>query len=212
MTPPARLRRLALCKVPGLCRLALAGVLAISLSGCISVLPKTKPSQLYRFGVPAAEAPARPDAIAVFRTGGAFQSEAAGDRILAITGDRATYLAQTRWVAPAQTLFDEAVSDAFTSAPGKIRLVFRGDPASAQLALRLDVRNFEIHYGEGRNPVVLIRIRAVLARDRAAIAEQVFEARAPAERNRVTAIVAAYNTALAKVLGEVVAWTNSSAA
>jgi len=199
-------------KLPGLVKFAIGGVLAISLSGCISLLPKTKPSQLYRFGVPVAEAPARPDAIGVFRAGGLFQSEAAGDRILAITGDRATYVAETRWVAPAQTLFDEAVSAAFENAPGRVRLVFRGEPAHAQLALRLDVRNFETRYGEGHNPVVLIRIRAVLARDRAAVAEQIFEARVPAERNRVTAIVAAYNSALAKVLGDIVAWTNSSAA
>ncbi|CAN7263545.1 ABC-type transport auxiliary lipoprotein family protein [Phenylobacterium sp. LjRoot225] len=197
---------------PALLKLAFAGLLAFSLSGCISLLPKVKASQLYRFGVPVAEAPDRPDAIGVFRAGGLFQREAAGDRILTITGDRASYIAETRWVAPSEALFDEAVSAAFDSAPGRVRLIPRGEPAHANLALRLDVRNFETRYGEGRDPVVLIRIRAVLVRDRAAVAERIFEARAPAERNRVAAIVAAYNTALGKVLGDIVAWTNSSAA
>lgn len=194
-------------------KLALAGLLALSLGGCISVLPKTKPAQLYRFGAPsaAAQAPERPDAINVFRAGGLFQREAAGDRILTITGEQASYIAETRWVAPAETLFDQAVSAAFDSAPGRVRLVARGEPVHADLALRLDVRNFETRYGEGRNPVVLVRVRAVMVRDRVQVAEQVFEARAPAERNRVRAIVAAYDAAVAKVLGEVVDWINSSA-
>jgi cholesterol transport system auxiliary component len=204
--------RPALSKLPTLVRFGVAGLLALSLSGCISLLPKTKPSQLYRFGVPVAEAPVRPTAIGVFRLGGGFPREAAGDRILTITGDRASYVAETRWIAPAETLFDEAVTAAFDGAPGRVRLVARGEPTRADLALRLDVRNFETRYGDGRNPVVLIRVRAVLARDRAQVAEQIFEARVPATRNRVTAIVAAYNTALGKVLGEVIAWTNSSAA
>jgi cholesterol transport system auxiliary component len=197
-------------------RIAAASLLAISLSGCISLLPKAKPSQLYRFGVPvtAAPLPPRPDAIGVFRAGGAFQTEAAGDRILTVTGERIAYLAETRWAAPAAVLFDEAVAQAFDAAPGRVRLVARGEPSRADLALRLDVRNFETRYGEGQDPVVVIRIRAVLTRPQgqAAVAEQMFEARIPAGRNRVSAIVAAYNQGLDKVLGEIAAWTNSSAA
>lgn len=203
--------RLARRRPAPLLTLAAAGLLALSLSGCISLLPKTKPSQLYRFGVPAAAVPARPDAIGVVRVGGLFQGEAAGDRILAITGDHAAYIAETRWIAPAEALFDEAVTAAFDGAPGRVRLVRRGEPGRADLALKLDVRNFETRYGEDRNPVVLIRVRALLARDRTQVSEQIFEARVPAARDRVTAIVAAYNAALAKVLGDIVAWTNSSA-
>jgi len=200
-------------------RLAAAGLLAISLSGCISVLPKTKPSQLYRFGVSSAEAsktpvaPARAEAIGVFRAGGQFQRESAGDRLLTITGERASYIAQTRWVAPAEVLFDAAVATAFEAAPN-VRLVTRGEPGRAQMSLRLDMRNFETRYDEAKTPVVLVRVRAVLVRDRStgAVAEHIFETRVPAERNRVSAIVEAYNTAIAQVLGEVVAWTSSSAA
>lgn len=191
--------------------LALA-LVAVGLAGCISLLPKSKPSQLYRFGVPAAAAPTRSDAVGVFRAGGAFQREAAGDRILTVTGDKAAYVAEVRWVAPAEVLFEEAVATAFDSAAGHVRLVARGEPAPAALSLRLDVRNFETRYS-GDHAAVLIRVRVVLARHdgRAPPAEKVFEARAPAARNRVGAIVAAYNEALAKVLGEIVAWTDGQA-
>jgi cholesterol transport system auxiliary component len=194
-------------------KFAAVGLLALSLSGCVSLVPKTKPAQLYRFGVPTAQSPARTDPVGVYRVRGGFQREASGDRILTVTGERAAYIAQSRWVAPAEVLFDEAVAAAFDSAPGRVRLVLRGEPARAAYLLRLDVRNFETVY-DGDNPVVLVRVRASLAggAERSPIADRLFEARVPAERNRVSAIVAAYNDAVAKVLNDIVSWTNSSAA
>lgn len=199
---------------PQLLRFAVTGLLALSLAGCISLVPKTKPAQLYRFGVPTAATPPRAEPIGVFRTPALFQREAAGDRILTVTDERVAYIARSRWVAPAEVLFDAAVSAAFDSAPGRVRLLPRGEPARGAYLLRLDVRNFETHYGEGRTPVVLVRVRATLAGGptRGPAAERLFEARVPAERNRVSAIVAAYNEAVAQVLGDVTAWTNSSAA
>jgi cholesterol transport system auxiliary component len=197
-----------------LLKLAGAAALAVSLSGCITLLPKSAPADLYRFGVaPAAAEPARPNAVGVFRAGGQFQREAAGDQILTVTGAHAAYIAGARWVTPAEVLFDEAVQNAFEAAPGRVRLVSRGEQAHADYALRLDVRNFETDYGAGGAPSVLIRIRAVLTDGaRATVAERMFEARAPAAENRVSAIVAAYSQALAQALGEITAWTNSSVA
>ena len=97
-----------------LLRLAVVGACALALSGCISLLPKSKPAQLYRFGAAPAAAPAAtPHAIAVFRTNGSFQGEAADDRILTVTGGKAAYIAESRWVAPADVLFNEAVANAF---------------------------------------------------------------------------------------------------
>ena len=93
-----------------------------------------------------------------------------------------------------------------------MRLISRGDPVRSDYALRLDVRNFETDYGAGGSPVVLVRIHAVLGRpqERATVSERIFEARTPAAENRVGAIVAAYDQALAKVLGDIAAWTNAS--
>jgi cholesterol transport system auxiliary component len=194
--------------------LAAAPLAALSLAGCVSLLPKSTPAELYRFDVPSATASARPDSIGVFRAGGQFQREAAGDRILTLTGERAAYIAGARWVAPAEVLFDQAVLNAFDGSTGRVRLVSRGEPVRSDYALRLDVRNFETEYSEGRAPAVLVRVRAMITRDQTPtpVAERIFEARAPAAENRVTAIVAAYNQALAKVLGDIVAWANGSVA
>lgn len=207
-----------LSRPAALLRLAAAAGCALALSGCISLLPKTKPATLYRFGqTPAASTAPTPAnrTVGVFRAVGLFQREAASDRLLTVTGSQTAYIAAARWVAPAQNLFDEAVLRAFDDAPGQVRLVSRGEQVRSAYALRLDVRNFEAHYDNGPEaaPAVLVRVRALLTRnqDSAVMGEQIFEARIPASENRVSAIVAAYDQALTQVLGQLVAWTNQTA-
>lgn len=194
---------------------ALALSLSLSLGGC-ALLGGGEKATLYRFGQPAlggsepaAAAPAAAE-VPVFRVNGAFQREAAGDRILAVTGGKVAYIAETRWVAPASTLFNQAVTAAFDASPGPVRLIPRGEPAPAQYVLRLDVRNFETHYDRGGKaaPMVLVRVRAALARGGEGSTDRLFEAQVRAGGNRVSSIVEAYDEAVAEVLGEVTAWTN----
>lgn len=194
--------------------LALA-VSAVALSGCISLLPKSKPAQLYSFVPPPAAAPsAAPSAkaAAVFRTNGSFQQESADDRLLTVTGGHAAYVAESRWVAPASVLFDQAVSQAFDASP--VRLIARGQQGKAAYALRLDVRNFEAHYDNGDKaaPTVVVRLHAALNKaDQTLVGEQMFEAKVTAGDNRVGAIVSAYDKAMGEVIGKLVAWTQASA-
>jgi cholesterol transport system auxiliary component len=199
-------------------RIVGVGLMALSLAGCVSLLPKQKPSQLYRFegAPPAAASEAEPKTetaggprIGVFRAGGQFQREAAGDRILTIAGDKTAYIADARWVAPADVLFEQSLARAFDGA-GKARLVVRGEPARASWALRLDVRNFEARYA-GHRPSVVVRVRASLLRDSSqGVQEKIFEATVPAGDNRVGAIVAAYDRAVGQVLAELVTWVEAS--
>jgi cholesterol transport system auxiliary component len=200
-----------------LLRLAALCACAAALAGCISLLPKSKPAQLYRFGPePAASvrepAATSPNAVAVFRTNGTFQGESADDRMLTISGGKVAYIAQSRWAAPANVLFDEAVAQAFDASP--IRLIARGQQGRFAYALRLDVRNFETRYDAGPDapPTVVVRVHAALNRaDQSVVGEQIFEASAPAAANRVGEIVAAYNKALGEVLAKLVAWTEAHA-
>lgn len=196
---------------------ALIGV-AVSLTGCISLLPKSKPAQLYRFTptATAAKGPPPANAVGVFQGGGEFQRESAGDRILTVTGPKVAYIAQVRWAAPAQVLFDQALDAAFESSGGHVRLVPRGAPAPTDFVLRVDVRNFETRYDAGPKaaPTVLVRLHALMTRDRARtlVSEQVFEASVRASDNRVSAIVAAYAQAVGQALDQLVAWTNQKTA
>ncbi|MGZ3375700.1 MAG: ABC-type transport auxiliary lipoprotein family protein [Phenylobacterium sp.] len=195
-------------------RLALLAACAASLGGCISLLPKTKPAQLYRFGAPPAASPATPapNAVAVYLSNGKFQEESSDDRILTVTGGKAAYIADSRWVSPAEILFEEAVGRAFDSSP--IRMIARGQPGRFAYAERIDVRTFEARYDSGAKaaPTVVVRLHAALTRaDQSSVGEQDFEARVPASANRVGAIVAAFNTAVGDVVGKIVAWTEKNA-
>jgi cholesterol transport system auxiliary component len=206
-------------RAQGLLRLGLGLALAASLAGCISLLPKTKPAQLYRFtppGAAAATTPIAANAVGVFESGGEFQRESASDRILTVTGPRVAYIADARWAAPAQVLFDQAVDAAFERSGGHVRLTPRGAPNPTDYVLRVDVRNFEARYEAGSKaaPTILVRIHALMTRDRnrSLVSEQVFEARVAASDNRVSAIVAAFARATDQVLEQLVAWANQKAA
>jgi cholesterol transport system auxiliary component len=202
---------------PALPRLALVGACALALSGCISLLPKSKPSQLYRFGGATnaeAAAPATPGQVGVLRAGGVFQRESAGDRILTVTDGKVAYIAESRWVAPAAVLWDEALTGAFDGDNGKVRLRPRAQPASPPNNRRDYVRTTAPHNAPAppAAPTVLVRVRASLVgRTGTAAGEQLFEARKPAGDNRVGAIVSAYDAAVRDVLGQLVTWTDAQA-
>lgn len=195
--------------------LAVAG-LAVALTGCISVFPKTKPASMYRFGDVAVSAPKGPTGtmFGVLKAPSAFTRASAGDRILTMTNGEVAYIAGARWVSPAFVLFEESVARAFESDPGRARLIGRGEVAKADMVLRLEVRTFEADYINGPKaaPEIVVRVRGVLNRssDRALVGDQIFEAKVKAADNRVSAIVPAFDQANAKVLGEVVAWVNAA--
>ena len=202
---------------PALLRLVGVSAAALAMSACVSLLPKTKPAHLYRFGAVASSdaVTATPGQVGVFRTNSTFQRESAADRLLTVTDGRVAYVAETRWAAPAATLWDEAVLAAFDADPGPARLLSRGEPGVAAYILRLDVRNFEARYEHGPKapPTVVVRVRAAMthATDRGLAAEKMFEKRITAGDNRVGAIVPAYDKAVAGVLDEIVGWTNDQA-
>lgn len=189
---------------------------AVALSGCISVFPKTKPASMYRFGDADVSAPKGPPGamFGVLKAPSAFTRAGAGDRILTVTNGEVAYIAGARWVSPAFVLFEEAVSRAFENDPGRARLIGRGEVAKADLVLRLEVRTFEADYLNGPKaaPEIVVRVRGVLNRssDRALVGDQIFEARVKAADNRVGAIVPAYDQAVSKVLSDVVGWVNAA--
>ncbi len=187
---------------------------AVGLSGCISLFPKAEPSRLYRLQASVApQAAPSGAAYGVLRLGTGFPRASAGDRILTVSpGGEAAYIAGARWVSPASVMFDEQTVQAF-HAGGRARLITRGDVASADYILKLDVHSFETVYDRGPKaaPVILVSVRGVITRsgDRALVGDRTFTASIRAGDNRVSAIVPAYDKALSQVLGEVVGWVNA---
>jgi cholesterol transport system auxiliary component len=184
---------------------------AASLAGCISVFPKEKPAQVYRFGQTAAPAAASSaPSFTVARGTLDFSPAAAGERILTVTGEETAYIAGVRWVSPAAALFDEAVGRAFEGAPA--RLIARGEPTRADYSLTLDVRTFEARYLSGPDaaPTVRIEVYAALGKTTDRVDHgRIFVGEAAASDNRVGAIVAAYDAALTKVLAQLVPWVDA---
>lgn len=197
---------------------ATAVALSLTLGGCISLFPKTKPAGLYRFGheAVASSTPASEKSFGVYKTPTVFTRAAMSDRLLSVTNGEAAYIADARWVSPAIVLFDEAVARAFEADSSQARLVTRGETAKATVALRLEVRSFETDYLNGPKapPEVLVEIRAVLTRssDRALLGDRVFVARVKTADNRLSAIVPAYDQANGQVLSEIVAWVSEAGA
>jgi cholesterol transport system auxiliary component len=204
-------RRLAVCAGLG------AGLM---LSGCVTLLPKSAPVQLYRFDVAEPgqgdQSAANSTAFWVHRAPTSFARGAEGDQILTITGDQAAYIAGARWVAPAGALFDDAESHAFDRSGGPARLGRRGEAGAAALNLRLDVETFEARYvdGAGAAPTIVVQVRASLDRaaDRSPVASRMFESRKKAASNNVSAIVPQFDAALTDALGQIVTWTNTEGA
>ncbi len=190
---------------------ALSLLLSIVLSGCISIFPKVKPVQMYRFGdaIPAPAAAIQPSAATVLKGATIFPPASSGDQMLTITGQQTAYIGGARWVAPASILFDNALIKAF-DAPGSARLVERGEPLVAPSTLRLDVRAFEARYP---GPTVVVQVRATLIRnaDRTLIADKMFEASVPASDNRQGPIVSAFDRATDKVIADIRDWATATA-
>jgi cholesterol transport system auxiliary component len=186
------------------------GAVCIALAGCISLFPKSKPAQMYRFGVMDVAASPAPGAVTLSRGPISFPRAASGDRILTATGTETAYIAEARWVSPAEILFGDAVERAFDARAGGPRLVTRGDLISSDRLLRIDVDTFETRYLNGPETaptvVVSMRVDIVRPRDRQVMAERVISISKPATSNRVGAIVDAYDSAVREALGQLAEW------
>ena len=191
-----------------------AAALSVMLSACVSVFPKQQPANLFRFGMAPPPAAANPggERFGVLNSMTSFDRAAAGDRILTVSGSEAAYIKGSRWLTPANVLFDEAVTRAFGGSNGPARLITHGEVVRADYILKLDVRAFEARYDHGDKaaPTVVVTVHADLDRvsDRTAVSSRTFETSIPASDNRVGAIAAAFDQAVTKVLGDLVAWTD----
>jgi cholesterol transport system auxiliary component len=198
--------------------LSAAGAAALLISGCVSLLPKTTPAQLYELNAdlgPALDAPAA--AKVNVRLGPvAFKPAAGGDRLLTVNGEEAAFVGGARWEAPAQTLFDAALARAFETRARTSRLISRADATGSSYILSIDVDDFEVRYvtGRGAPPSAEVSLRARLVRypERTVMLDRTFTADAPASADRVSAIVRAYDKALGEALDGLIEATDQQTA
>jgi cholesterol transport system auxiliary component len=183
--------------------LVLVTAALITLTACVTILPKSKPVRLYAFGPPPAQTSAAQTPVRVRLQGLSFASSAAGDRILTVSGSEQAYIADARWVGPASVLFREALENALNS-DSRTRLWTMGETQKPDALLTVDVVAFEARYEHGLKaaPNVVVVFNAVLA---SGLSTRV-SAEVRADDNRQTAIVEAFHQAVAKSLGDLDNW------
>ncbi|EDX81297.1 MAG: hypothetical protein B7Y85_07705 [Brevundimonas sp. 32-68-21] len=206
---------------------AVAGVV-VSLGGC-SLLSTPDPVQNYRFGLPL-DAPSAegdtPASLSVSIRRIEFPEATGDDRILGVTGTETAYIGGARWVSPAATLFDDSLKAAFANRADQIRVLGRREPGTPPLVLQVTVTTFEARYAApGPTPDVVITARAQLRStperrtggdaairpEQGRSVERVFTVTQPAGENRISAIVAAFDTATRDINTQIADWTIQSA-
>lgn len=202
-------------------RIAAAVAFSLALSGCITLMPKTKPVQMYRFGylpetldktaLPAVAglgmAPA-PVVLGMIN----FPQDSSSDRVTTIENSEVSYVASARWTAPAEELFSEAVSEGFARSADSVRLVSRG-PSAGDFRLDITVRQFETVYHHGR-PTVSVAFDARLIRlsDRAVVGERFITSDIGVGHNDMSLTVDAYNKATTESVAGLIGFTETTMA
>ena len=195
-------------------------IVATGLGGCVSLLPKQPPAQLYQFGQtpPPASSPSGAvvgrgrASLGVILSQVTLPRGALGDGILTARGDEAAYISGARWLTPAVLMFQEDVQNAFQVRATTVRLIDRSQLGAATALLRLDVTEFDARYDPtaGGAPTVVVSLRATLTRaDGRQLVQQVFTDRRAASQDRVSAIVQAYDAAVQSVIAQAVDWTQT---
>ena len=208
-------------------RLAASAAVLTALSGC-ALLSSPEPVQNYRFGLPKAapsavgDTPA-PLTVSIRRI--EFPQATGDDKILGVTGLETAYIGGARWVSPASTLFDDSLKAAFANRADRIRVLGRREPGTPPLVLQVTVTTFEARYAApGAVPDVVVTARAQLRStperragggtirpEEGRSVERVFTVTQPAGDNRVSAIVAAFDTATRDINTQIADWTIASA-
>jgi len=118
------------------------------------------------------------------------------------------------WSDNAPVLVQSALVGSFAD-PGRFRAVVRPtDGLGADLLLRLDLRQFEAVYAEdAKTPTVVVELQATLVDQRAhrVIGSRRFRAEQPAEREKLPAVVPAFEAALGEVATAMLPWVLETA-
>lgn len=186
----------------------LSGTLAIA--GCGSLLESELPApQAYVLRLPVREAPA----VSTHAGSVLLQRPEAGpglesDRIVLLRSDRRfDYYAASRWASPAPDLVESVMVEGLR-ASGAFSAVFDDSaPYAPRYNLRCAMRRFEADYTKGGNaPTVFVTLDCTLGRhrDRELLASFTAQGSEVAGDDRLNAVVAAFDTATATAVGELV--------
>ncbi len=124
------------------------------------------------------------------------------------------YYARAQWSDRAPQMIQTLMIESFENS-GRIVAVGRDDVGlRADFVLKTELREFQTEYFNGGQPRghVAMAARLVQMPRRAIIGSMAFEAREPARKDSVPAVIEAFDEALGKVLRRLVEWTLATGA
>lgn len=193
--------------------LLLAGA-ALALSGCISLLPESETSALYRLSNHVPETEVASHDLPVVRIGRPIAPRAlSGDRIALDAGEgRIAYMAGANWISAVPVLIQELVIDTIDRRSTVVVAARPDDGVASSWDLRLELRRFEAVYDQGSNAAprvdVAIRARLIDAANREVASTRTFEASRRADGNRQALIVDAFSRAASEMSSELADWAS----
>ncbi|MCC5996686.1 MAG: membrane integrity-associated transporter subunit PqiC [Oceanicaulis sp.] len=185
---------------------------AVSLGGCISLLPETQPRTLYRLDPADLTAGGEPrrSAIPISLERVDAPRALSNDKIALERGGAIAYMAGAGWAAPAPALFQGVLEDAFHAVAPHLSPVRPEDGVGARYRLDAELRRFEAVYdqGDGAAPLVRVTVRARLIdrAERELAGRRVFTREVRASAHRQGSIVDAFSHASREAARDLARW------
>jgi len=190
--------------------LALTG--ALSVSACVSVLPKAKPAPtVYRLSVPhgVPEVPGKLNQVVNIEMPQAPRALSGTDIVLSPDGRRLTAAAGASWAEPVPSQLRHALIDKLAGG-GKITGVIPSGGTRAPYRLNIDVRRFEAVFDNGEttapNAIVTLNLTLTDTKTRRLVGTHSVTTNTRARAASVSAIVDAQDAATEKAMHEISAW------
>ncbi len=188
--------------------------LAVSVSGCLSILPNPDPAPtLYRLGsnFTIAEQSQSAELVRVDRPA-ASQVFSTNDIVVAKLGQKLSVVAEANWAESMPTLIQSTMIDALTSSPKFIGLASTSG-ANTETRLNLSIQNFEANFDNGQRDaplaVVSYRVTYTNVRDRKLLGTHVVSQSRRADSINVSSIVRAIEDANQAAMVDIVQWMES---
>jgi ABC-type uncharacterized transport system auxiliary subunit len=182
---------------------------AFALSGCGSLLETTIPApQAYVLRLPVnAAAPASPAGSILVQRPEPGPGLDSWNIALLRTDRRFDFYAASHWAAPAPDVVESAMIDALRAGGGFTSVLDDSSPFAPRYNLRCGLRRFEADYtasSGGNAPTVFVSLDCTVGRhrDRELLGSFLAEGSAVAGEDRLNAVVAAFETAASKAVGE----------
>jgi cholesterol transport system auxiliary component len=191
-----------------------AGLVGCSLflTACISVLPESVPSTVYRLSTPEPSGEVRSEAVIV-GVQRPLTPRALSNDMIAMSQERGqlVFIEGAEWITPVPRLVQDLIVESMDAFEPSLIAARPEDGVRSEFELATELRSFEANYFNGDNapPTVVVRLRARLIRssDRRLVAVDAIGAQSVARSNTIGDIVAAFDAASQEAMASVTQWT-----